>query len=111
MMGSGNYLGGSTVVNTNWKWSPNSGLLRFQDFSDKQVKKLKCDLIEKIISGYSFDLSTAHKLLFKKQILKHGSKLNWAKSQPEYNKILKYMLRKSKKNNTKYRVRDECRIN
>jgi len=110
-MGGGSYLGGSTVVNGGWTWSPNSGLLKPQDFSDKQVKKLKRNLIEKIISGYYFKMSKAQELLFKKEILKRGSKLNWSKSQPEYNKILKYMLRKSKKNNMRYRVRDECRIN
>ena len=44
----GSYLGGSTVVNGGWTWSPNSGLLKPQDFSDKQVKKIKRNLITNV---------------------------------------------------------------
>jgi hypothetical protein len=106
-MGSSTYLGGSTVVNGGWVWSPGSGLSRPKKKTPMQIEEL--DRIKRDFLNNAID-SEINNIVIKKiknkktkralsaEIEKKGGIEKWAQSQPQYYelKIIK-IKRKAKK--------------
>ena len=104
-MGSGSYLGGSTVVNVGWVWSPGSRtnkknfntLSRYiLDRSRSRVILLRKIIEVEIKIGLGVNFTKKEKLAFENEIKQKGGMLKWAKFQPEYELIKKEELFKKK---------------
>ena len=98
-MGSGSYLGGSTVINVGSAWSGKSGLSRpkkkkekEKEINIKQLNRIRKVLLRKIAKTTdikNMKLSRKQKTLFHDEIRRKGGIEKWAQSQSQYKKILK----------------------
>ena len=104
-MGSGSYLGGSTVVNVGWAWSPGSRTNKknfntlsgyILDRSRSRVTLLRKIIEVEIKIGLGVNFTKKEKLAFENEIKQKGGMLKWAKFQPEYELIKKEELFKKK---------------
>ncbi len=104
-MGSGSYLGGSTVVNVGWVWSPGSRTNKknfntlsgyILDRSRSRVTLLRKIIEVEIKIGLGVNFTKKEKLAFENEIKQKGGMLKWAKFQPEYELIKKEELFKKK---------------
>ena len=115
-MGSGSYLGGSTVVHGGWAWSGKSGLSRPKKKKtsvrvSKNSNWIKNDtinvsgltpderkdrllfrerrtrLLRKIVKNNNIKLSDKERRSFINKINKKGSLIKWAECQSQYKRI------------------------
>jgi hypothetical protein len=106
-MGSRSYLGGSTVVNGGWVWSPGSGLSRPKKKTPKQIERLNRirfdflrNVIEAEINGIVIKKikNINQRAALVEEVEKKGGIEKWAQSQPQYYELkIRKIKRKAKK--------------
>jgi len=99
-MGSSTYLGGSTVINVGWVWSPGSKTNK-KSFNKLELSRIRFILLRKIIEaeikiGLGVNLTERERLAFENEIRQKGGMLKWAKFQPKYELLKKEELFKKK---------------
>jgi hypothetical protein len=99
-MGSSTYLGGSTVINVGWVWSPGSRTNK-KSFNKLELSRIRFILLRKIIEaeikiGLGVNLTERERLVFENEIRQKGGMLKWAKFQPKYERLKKEELFKKK---------------
>jgi hypothetical protein len=107
MMGSGSYLGGSTVVHGGWAWSGKSGLSRPKKKTPKQIERLNRirldflrNVIEAEINGIAIKKikNQNQRAALSEEGVKKGGIKKWAQSQSQYHELkIKKIKRKAKK--------------
>jgi len=117
-MGGGSYLGGSTVVNGGWAWSPKSGLSRPRKKTPKQIERLNRirfdflrNVIEAEINGIVIKKikNINQRAVLGSEIEKKGGIEKWAKSHPQYKELKLIKIKRKAKKTAKKQCKSDTK--